>query len=53
MDPRHSNAGDVFGHDYNASGKSVNFDAMHAGNMLVQARNTESRFFPSCASKRS
>merc|ERR1719272_1772293 len=29
-------SGDVFGHDYNASGKSVNFDAMHAGNMLVQ-----------------
>ena len=28
--------GDVYGHDYNATGKSLNFDAMHAGNMLVQ-----------------
>jgi hypothetical protein len=29
-------SGDVYGHDYNATGKSTNFDAMHAGNMLVQ-----------------
>jgi alpha-glucosidase (family GH31 glycosyl hydrolase) len=29
-------SGDVYGHDYNATGKSLNFDAMHAGNMLVQ-----------------
>ena len=29
-------SGDVFGQDYNATGPSVNFAPMHAGNMLVQ-----------------
>ena len=34
-------SGSVNGHDYNATGPSVNYEAMHKGNMLVQDAATD------------
>ena len=39
-------SGDVYGGDYNATGPSVNFAAMHAGNMLVQDAGTGEQALP-------